>query len=205
MPGKSHRQRNLADYSPWSRKRVGHDWVTNTHTHLFQSHVSKKKKKKVTLWSSGGLGFQHMYFRDTQLSRLNSSKDTSCLEKHSAVPTLTAAFRRTFGTDHSCWCWSHRQSSGGPRTQLEQTGWGCCQWGSICVFLATPRGMQDLSSLPRDWTCALCSGSAESQTLDCWANSSKAASGGTLGSDPACYTWQVIQPLWGSSLKRIWP
>ena len=26
--GKSYRQRSLAGYSPWGRKRVGHDWVT---------------------------------------------------------------------------------------------------------------------------------------------------------------------------------
>ena len=32
LPGKSHGQRSLAGYSPWSH-RVGHDWVTNTHTH----------------------------------------------------------------------------------------------------------------------------------------------------------------------------
>ena len=28
LPGKSHGQRILASYSPWDRKRVGHDWVT---------------------------------------------------------------------------------------------------------------------------------------------------------------------------------
>ena len=28
MPGKSHEQRSLAGYSPWSHKRVGHDLVT---------------------------------------------------------------------------------------------------------------------------------------------------------------------------------
>ena len=27
-PGKSHGQKSLAGYSPWGRKRVGHDWVT---------------------------------------------------------------------------------------------------------------------------------------------------------------------------------
>ena len=31
LPGKSHGQRSLEGYSPWGR-RVGHDWVTNTHT-----------------------------------------------------------------------------------------------------------------------------------------------------------------------------
>ena len=28
LPGKSHEQRSLAGYSPWCRKRVGHDWTT---------------------------------------------------------------------------------------------------------------------------------------------------------------------------------
>ena len=31
LPGKSHGQRSLVGYSPWSRKRVGHDWATNHH------------------------------------------------------------------------------------------------------------------------------------------------------------------------------
>ena len=35
LPGKSHGQKNLAGYSPWGHKRVGHDWATDhTHTHL---------------------------------------------------------------------------------------------------------------------------------------------------------------------------
>ena len=29
LSGKSHGQKSLAGYSPWCRKRVGHDWVTN--------------------------------------------------------------------------------------------------------------------------------------------------------------------------------
>ena len=32
LPGESHGQRSLVDYSPWGRKRVGHDWATNTLT-----------------------------------------------------------------------------------------------------------------------------------------------------------------------------
>ena len=28
LPGKSHRQRSLAGYSPWGQKRVGHNLVT---------------------------------------------------------------------------------------------------------------------------------------------------------------------------------
>ena len=28
LPGKSHGQRSLADYSPWDCKRVGHDFAT---------------------------------------------------------------------------------------------------------------------------------------------------------------------------------
>jgi len=34
------------------------------------------------------------------------------------------------------------------------------------LFLAVLRGMQDLSSLARDWTHALCSENADSQPLD---------------------------------------
>ena len=32
LPGKSHGQRNLAGYSPWGCKRVGHDLVTKQQT-----------------------------------------------------------------------------------------------------------------------------------------------------------------------------
>ena len=32
LPGESHGQRSLAGYSPWGRKRVGHDWVAHTFT-----------------------------------------------------------------------------------------------------------------------------------------------------------------------------
>ena len=35
------------------------------------------------------------------------------------------------------------------------------------TFLALPWGMQDLSSLTRDWTCTLCSGSTKSSPVDC--------------------------------------
>ena len=28
LPGESHGQRSLVDYSPWDRKRIGHDWAT---------------------------------------------------------------------------------------------------------------------------------------------------------------------------------
>ena len=31
LAGKSHGQRSLADYSPWGRKRVGHDLATKQH------------------------------------------------------------------------------------------------------------------------------------------------------------------------------
>ena len=33
LPGEFHGQRSLVGYSPWGR-RVGHDWVTNTFTHI---------------------------------------------------------------------------------------------------------------------------------------------------------------------------
>ena len=32
LPGESHEQRSLMDYSPWGCK-VGHDWAPNTYTH----------------------------------------------------------------------------------------------------------------------------------------------------------------------------
>ena len=52
LPGKSHGQRSLASYSPWGRKRVGHNLVTKqqhiyiyiyiyTHTH---THTNTNKQ-----------------------------------------------------------------------------------------------------------------------------------------------------------------
>ena len=38
LAGKSHRQRSLADYSPWGRKRVGHDIGTKQQQQLLK-HV----------------------------------------------------------------------------------------------------------------------------------------------------------------------
>ena len=34
LSGESHRQRSLADYSPWSFQRVRHDWSDLSHTHI---------------------------------------------------------------------------------------------------------------------------------------------------------------------------
>ena len=39
LPGESHGQRSLADYSPWGR-RVRHDWATNTHIYLAMPGLS---------------------------------------------------------------------------------------------------------------------------------------------------------------------
>ena len=35
LPGKSHGQRNLAGYSPWGCKRVGHDLATKEHIYVY--------------------------------------------------------------------------------------------------------------------------------------------------------------------------
>ena len=40
LPGKSHGQRNLLDYSPWGRKRVGHDLNTHALNNVFGFGVS---------------------------------------------------------------------------------------------------------------------------------------------------------------------
>ena len=37
LPGKSHGQRNVVDYSPLSHKRIGHDWGTST-AHIILTH-----------------------------------------------------------------------------------------------------------------------------------------------------------------------
>ena len=48
LPGESHGQRSLADYSPWGRKEVDTtEWLTHTHTLL--SFVKKKKKVNLAL------------------------------------------------------------------------------------------------------------------------------------------------------------
>ena len=50
LPGKSHGQRSLVDYSPWGRKRVRNDLVT-------------KQQQKVTLQNDA---FRLDFCRDTQ-------------------------------------------------------------------------------------------------------------------------------------------
>ena len=44
LPGRSHRQRILAGYSPWRHKRVRHDWVTKQQPH-------KDNHSIATLWT----------------------------------------------------------------------------------------------------------------------------------------------------------
>ena len=41
LPGKSHEQRSLAGYSPWSHKRVRRDLATKQQQHLMDSLMSK--------------------------------------------------------------------------------------------------------------------------------------------------------------------
>ena len=41
LPGKSHGQRSLENYSSWNQKRVRHNWVTvHTHTHTHTHHTA---------------------------------------------------------------------------------------------------------------------------------------------------------------------
>ena len=46
LPGESHGQRSLVGYSPWVH-RVGHDWVTNIHTHEFWNCIQNQLKKEM--------------------------------------------------------------------------------------------------------------------------------------------------------------
>ena len=40
LPGKSHWQRSLAGYSPWGRRKVGHDLATKQHTsYILKDHI----------------------------------------------------------------------------------------------------------------------------------------------------------------------
>ena len=46
LPGEFHGQRSLESYSPWGC-RVGHDWVTNTHTHTTLIHYKHQDSGRV--------------------------------------------------------------------------------------------------------------------------------------------------------------
>ena len=37
LPGEFHGQKSLVGYIPWGHKRVGHNWLTNTHTHSIKT------------------------------------------------------------------------------------------------------------------------------------------------------------------------
>ena len=46
LPGKSHRQRSLLGYSPWGRKRDGHNLATKQQQIMFPRKNTKKTKQK---------------------------------------------------------------------------------------------------------------------------------------------------------------
>ena len=52
--GKSHGQRSLVGYSPWGRKRVGHDWTANNNNkNTMQCYLVLEKKEILlfmTMW-----------------------------------------------------------------------------------------------------------------------------------------------------------
>ena len=47
LPGESHGQRSLLDYSPWGHKRIGHDWVTE-HARMSYQDIHVKTFKKIS-------------------------------------------------------------------------------------------------------------------------------------------------------------
>ena len=55
LPGKSHGQRSLASYTPWGRKRVGHNLATQQHIdqwdHLMTSMEYQFSKKELIMHS----------------------------------------------------------------------------------------------------------------------------------------------------------
>ena len=53
QPGKSHGHRNLVGYSPWDRRRAGHDLVTqHTQRHKLATHTFDRKETRVSRLSS---------------------------------------------------------------------------------------------------------------------------------------------------------
>ena len=57
LPGESRGQRSLAGYSPWGRKRVQHNWATNTFT--FHFHALEKEMatlSSILAWRIPGTG-----------------------------------------------------------------------------------------------------------------------------------------------------
>ena len=55
FPGKSHRQRSLAGYSPWTQKRVGHNLATKQQQRILLDLFSRVKRKSAwkDLWTEG--------------------------------------------------------------------------------------------------------------------------------------------------------
>ena len=50
LPGKSHGQRSLAGYSPWSRKRVEHDLATKHQSPTITHHLLRKTRVQYNRW-----------------------------------------------------------------------------------------------------------------------------------------------------------
>ena len=51
LSGKSHGQRSLVGYSPWDRKRVGHNLVT-THTLMWDLSSQTRDQTYILLWKT---------------------------------------------------------------------------------------------------------------------------------------------------------
>ena len=56
LPGESHGRRSLVGYSPWGRKRVGHNWATSLPLSLYHLELQDLKSMAKTLVPSAVLG-----------------------------------------------------------------------------------------------------------------------------------------------------
>ena len=76
LPGKSHGQRSLAGYSPWSC-RVRHDWATSTSLHRI---CNTKIESEWKLWPLGGFLCQYRSITSKYLVKDVDNQGTTLVE-----------------------------------------------------------------------------------------------------------------------------
>ena len=188
FPGEFYGQRSLVGYSPWSRKKVGHNWATNTFTrevgylwmggeHLVDTQCTvsirtrdsalQEIKCTLSVWLSWIVMFQvrswTVSWRDIQWEPLRCGcKLKNYFGEDSVIRQkclpVPAPGRTSIQVSRTTCLWLHLSSSICTRLQV---GWSWTRW-SLCSweedFSACP-----LSSVP--WNSAIIGGPSTSDWL----------------------------------------
>ena len=65
LPGKSHRERSLAGYSPWGCKRIGHKWVNKQQHPTSSYYFQALEHFSLDLFKFSSVQFSHSVMSDS--------------------------------------------------------------------------------------------------------------------------------------------